>query len=130
MLTPIASRLPVGPRGIAAARPAPASCSRCPTPSSPPSRVAEFLKTPVEWYFHLALRTSEHGRVSLSQHPGPGRASSPARSTSWPAPAHMATAAERLADATYVELRGSHFLQMEQPERVHELLLAFLDRVS
>ena len=32
--------------------------------------------------------------------------------------------------ATYVELRGTHFLQMEQPERVHALLLAFLDRVS
>ena len=42
----------------------------------------------------------------------------------------MASAAERLADATYVELRGTHFVQMEQPERVHQLLLDFLERVS
>ena len=42
----------------------------------------------------------------------------------------MFTAAERLDDATYVELNGSHFLQMEQPERVHELLLEFLERVG
>ena len=42
----------------------------------------------------------------------------------------MASAAERLADATYVELRGTHFMQMEQPERVHQLLLDFLERVS
>ena len=37
----------------------------------------------------------------------------------------MLSAAERLEDATYVELRGSHFIQMEQPEQVHELLLEF-----
>ena len=42
----------------------------------------------------------------------------------------MATAAARIPGATYVELRGSHFIQMEQPERVHELLLEFLDRVG
>ena len=43
----------------------------------------------------------------------------------------MATAAERLArGATYVELRGTHFIQMEQPEQVHELLLEFLERVG
>ncbi len=42
----------------------------------------------------------------------------------------MATAAARMDDAEYVELRGSHFLQMEKPERVHELLLEFLERVG
>ena len=42
----------------------------------------------------------------------------------------MATAAERIPGATYVELRGTHFIQMEQPERVHELLLDFLEQVG
>ena len=42
----------------------------------------------------------------------------------------MASAAARIQDATYVELRGSHFIQMEQPEQVHQLLLEFLERVG
>ena len=42
----------------------------------------------------------------------------------------MKTAADRVQGATYVELRGSHFIQMEQPDRVHQLLVDFLDRVS
>ena len=100
-----------------------------PDPELAAVAVAEFLKTPVEWYFHLALRTSEHGRVSLSQLRVPVELVAGTFDLLAGA-RHMATAAERLADATYVELRGSHFLQMEQPERVHALLLAFLDRVS
>ena len=42
----------------------------------------------------------------------------------------MRSAAERLAEATYVELRGSHFIQMEQPEAVHDLLREFLVQVG
>ena len=43
----------------------------------------------------------------------------------------MRTAADRLEDATYVELRASHFVQMERPDEVvHDLLLAFLDEVA
>ena len=42
----------------------------------------------------------------------------------------MASAAARIPDATYVELGGSHFVQMEQPEKVHELLLEFLGRIA
>ncbi len=100
-----------------------------PDPELAAAAVAEFLTTPVEWYFHLALRTSEHGRVSLSRVRVPVELVAGTFDILAGA-RHLATAAERLADATYVELRGSHFLQMEQPERVHELLLAFLDRVS
>ena len=44
-----------------------ASCSRSPTASSPRRAVREFLTTPLDWYFHLALRTSEHARVPLQQ---------------------------------------------------------------
>ena len=127
-LTPVASRLPVGPRGIAVLTRT-GFMFRVPDPELAAVAVAEFLKTPVEWYFHLALRTSEHGRVSLSQLRVPVELVAGTFDLLAGA-RHMATAAERLADATYVELRGSHFLQMEQPERVHELLLAFLDRVS
>ena len=42
----------------------------------------------------------------------------------------MRTAAERMADATYVELRGSHFIAMEQPAEVHRLLKELLARVA
>ena len=42
----------------------------------------------------------------------------------------MRSAYDRLEDATYVELRGSHFIQMEQPEAVHELLVDFLTDVA
>jgi pimeloyl-ACP methyl ester carboxylesterase len=35
-----------------------------------------------------------------------------------------------MRDASYVELSGSHFLQMEHPEQVHRLLLELLARVG
>lgn len=44
--------------------------------------------------------------------------------------ADMATAAERVPAARYVELPGSHFLQLEHPEPVHEELLTLLGRVE
>lgn len=127
-LTPIASRVPVGPRGIAVLTRT-GFMFPVPDPELAALAVAEFLTTPVEWYFHLALRTSEHRRVPLS------RVGVPVELVAGTfdiltAARHMASAAERLADATYVELRGTHFLQMEQPERVHQLLLDFLERVS
>lgn len=128
LVTPVSSRLPVGPRTIAVLTRT-GFMFPVPDPELAALAVAEFLKTPVDWYFHLALRTSEHGRVSLSRIRVPvalvaGSFDLLAGSR------HMASAAERLADATYVELCGSHFIQMEQPDRVHELLLEFLERVS
>jgi pimeloyl-ACP methyl ester carboxylesterase len=127
-VTPISSRLPVGPRAIAVLTRT-GFMFPVPDPELAAVAVAEFLKTPVEWYFHLALRTSEHGRVSLSRVRVPVELVAGTFDLLAGA-RHMASAAERLADATYVELRGSHFVQMEHPDRVHELLLAFLDRVS
>ncbi len=127
-LTPIASRLPVGPRGIDLLTHT-GFMFPVPDPELAAVAIAEFLKTPVDWYFHLALRASEHARVSL-------------RGIGVPAvfvagsfdilagPRHMATAAARMQEATYVELRGSHFIQMEQPDRVHALLVDFLEQVS
>ncbi|MBM9459255.1 alpha/beta hydrolase [Nocardioides sp. zg-536] len=96
----------------------------------------EFLTTPVDWYAKLALATSRHPRVRLSRINVP---------TLFVAGSHdilagardMASAAARLAErgrpTAYVELHGSHFIQLEQPERVLELLSDFvhgLDRAE
>jgi pimeloyl-ACP methyl ester carboxylesterase len=91
--------------------------------------VREFLATPVDWYFHLALGTSRHARVSLSNVHVP--ATFVAASYDVLAGARdMRTAASRMVEAEYVELRASHFVQMEQPDAVHRLLLELLERVS
>lgn len=128
VLHPFTRRLPMGPRTIAAI-----------THTGfmfPVEDVAlaghalrEFLSTPVDWYFHLALRTSGHGKVSLSRIKVP----TSFVGAKWDVLAgsrHMASAAERIEGATYVELHGSHFIAMEKPDRVHELLLELLSRVE
>jgi pimeloyl-ACP methyl ester carboxylesterase len=91
--------------------------------------VQEFLQTPVEWYSHLALKTSEHARVPLSRIDVP--VAFVAASYDVLAGARdLRSAADRLADATYTELRGSHFIPLEQPDAVHGLLREFLARVD
>ncbi|GAB3070389.1 alpha/beta hydrolase [Nocardioides zeae] len=91
--------------------------------------VREFLTTPFDWYFHLALHAARHQRVSLSTIDVP--AMFVAGSADILAGSHaMRSAAERMADATYVELRGSHFIAMEQPAEVHRLLRELLARVA
>jgi pimeloyl-ACP methyl ester carboxylesterase len=127
-LTPITSRLPVGPRGIEVLTHT-GFMFRVPDPELAAVAVAEFLTTPVEWYCHLALRTSEHTRVSLSGIAIPTQFVA-ATFDIMAGARHLASAAARIEGATYVELRGSHFIQMEQPDRVHALLVAFLDRVG
>lgn len=127
-ITPVSSRLPVGPRTIAVL-----SHSGFMFPvvdaEGAAHAVREFLTTPIEWYMHLAIATSEHGRVSLSKLRVP-TAFVAARWDVLAGARDMATAAERIPDATYVELHGSHFIQMEQPDVVHSLLLDFLDRLA
>lgn len=91
--------------------------------------IRELLTTPVEWYMHLALATSKHVRVSLSAIDVPtvflaGRWDLLASSHD------MRTAAERMSDASYVELPATHFVAMEKPAEVHELLLEWLGRVG
>ena len=127
-LTPVASRLPIGRRAVALV-----SHSGFMLPVADPAvaakAIAEFLTTPIDWYFHLALRTSQHQRVSLSKVAVP---------TTFVAGSYdilagardMASAAARIDGATYVELPGSHFLGLERPDEVHELLLELLDRVG
>ena len=127
-LPPTARRLPIGRRAVDLL-----SHSGFMLPVRDPeitaTAITEFLTTPLDWYFHLALRTSEHGRVSLRNIRVPatfvaGR---------WDVLAgarDMRTAADRIEGATYVELPGSHFLGLERPEEVHALLLELLERVA
>lgn len=127
-LSPIASRLPIGPRTVAAL-----GHSGFMLPQAHPELSARAIKAllevPMEWYFHLALKTSEHARVSLSAINVPaffvaGRYDVLAGARD------MATAASRMTEATFVELRASHFAQMEQPEVVHQLLVEFLESLG
>ena len=127
-ITPVTSRLPIGRRAVALV-----SHSGFMLPVADPDvaakAIAEFLTTPIDWYFHLALRTSQHKRVSLSKVAVP---------TTFVAGSYdilagardMASAAARIDGATYVELPGSHFLGLERPDEVHDLLLELLDRVG
>lgn len=128
LVSPVSSRLPVGARAVAAL-----SHSGLMFPVAYPEltarAISEFLDTPVDWYFHMAMKAAEHPRVSLRDIAVPVELVAGTFDVMAGA-RHMATAAARLPDATYVELRGTHFLQMEQPQRVHDLLRGFLDRVG
>ena len=128
LLSPGASRLPVGPLTIAAL-----SHSGFMLPVRDPEMAAlavrEFLSTPLDWYFHLALRTSEHARVSLRHLTVP--VTFVAGTYDLLAGARdMASAAARVPGATYHELPGTHFLSLEHPDEVHRLLLELLERVA
>jgi len=127
VITPFSSRIPVG---IAVAHLISHSGFMLPTREIPSLRraVKEFLSTPVDWYMHLALAAADHPRVSLRHIRVPttfvaGKYDILASSED------MSSAAERIPDATYVELPGSHFLQLEHPDAVHEQLLALFDRI-
>ena len=126
-LTPIASRLPVGPRTISVMGHTGFMLPQA-DPEASARAIREFLATPIEWYFHLALKTSEHARVSLSAITVPAVFVAGTYDVLTGA-RDMAFAAARMQEATYVELRTSHFAQMEQPEVVHQLLVEFLERV-
>ncbi len=91
--------------------------------------VSEFLRTPLDWYMNLAVATSKHVRVSLRDVAVP--VSFVAGTWDVLASAEdMRTAALRIDDAEYHEFTASHFLCMEKPAEVHELLLDLLDRVG
>ncbi|HWM72183.1 MAG TPA: alpha/beta hydrolase [Nocardioides sp.] len=127
-ISPVSTRLPVGPRAIAVI-----SHSGFMLPVADRElaarAVSEFLTTPVDWYFHLALSTSKHARVSLSKVHVPAMFVAGAYDV-LAGTRDMASAAKRLEQGEYVELRGSHFIAMEKPEQVHQLLLDFLETVD
>ncbi|UMG93130.1 alpha/beta hydrolase [Nocardioides sp. TF02-7] len=127
-ISPVTTRLRIGPRTMAVL-----THSGFMFPVEDPELAAlgieEFLSTPVEWYAHLALGTSKHARVSLSGIEAPARFVA-ARWDVLAGARDMATAVDRLRDAEYVELPGSHFVQLERPDEVHALLLDFLEQVG
>jgi pimeloyl-ACP methyl ester carboxylesterase len=128
LLSPVAARLPMGPIGVGIV-----SHSGFMLPVADVDdagrTMREFLTTPLDWYFHMALQTHRHARVSLSAIDVPamfvaGR---------WDVLAgarDMLTAAARMRDASYVELQASHFLPLEKPDQLHALLLEFLERLD
>jgi pimeloyl-ACP methyl ester carboxylesterase len=126
-LTQVATRLPVGPITLQVL-----SHSGFMLPMADPllarRAIKEFLSTPVDWYMHLALHSSQHLRVSLRNIDVP--TSFLAGKLDVLASSHdMRTAAERIRGATYDEILATHFISMEKPAEVHEALLDLLDRV-
>ena len=126
VVTPLTSRLPVGP---VSAQLLTHSGFMMPVPDTRDVQraVREFLSTPVDWYMHLARAAAAHPRVSLRSIRVP--TSFVAGKYDVLASAHdMRTAAERIPDAAYALLAGSHFLQLEHPETVHRELLTLVSR--
>ncbi|WP_435771826.1 alpha/beta fold hydrolase [Nocardioides sp. SYSU DS0651] len=126
--SPFVRRIPVGPRTVRLL-----GRTGFMFPVADPEAAAiglkEFVLTPVDWYARLALGTSRHARVRLSRIEVPtvfiaGRYDVLAGARD------MASASRRLESSEYVELRGSHFVHLEQPDRVHEVLLDFLARFA
>jgi pimeloyl-ACP methyl ester carboxylesterase len=127
-LTPVVSRLPVGRRASALLR-----HSGFMLPGADPEvvqrAVSAFLTTPVQWYMHLARAAARHDRISLSRVRVPA-AFVAGRWDILASSADMRTAGERIPGSRYVELRGTHFVQMERPDEVHAELLALLGRLA
>ncbi|MCW2785437.1 MAG: alpha/beta hydrolase fold protein [Marmoricola sp.] len=126
--TLITTRLPIGPKTIAVL-----SHTGFMFPVADAELTAmtvhEMLKTPVDWYMHLAVQTSKHLRISLREI----RVPTTFVAGHWDVLASssdMRTAAARIEGAEYVEFNGSHFIALEKPDEVHELLLDLLDRVD
>jgi pimeloyl-ACP methyl ester carboxylesterase len=128
LIHPVSSRLPVGPlTGHLLTH----SGFMLPVPDTDDVRraVKEFLTTPVDWYMHLARVAAEHPRVSLRSIRVPttfvaGKYDILASARD------MRTASERIPDAAYVLLPGTHFVQLEHPGQVHDQLLALVDRTT
>lgn len=98
-------------------------------PNDVRTMLGEFCTTNPRWYAHLALSIAQSDRVPLSgiQIPvtfisGRGDILTGARD--------MRGASERIPDSTYMELKGSHFLPLEQPTVIRDELLALIDRVA
>jgi pimeloyl-ACP methyl ester carboxylesterase len=91
--------------------------------------VREFLTTPVDWYGRLAVAAATHRRVSLSKIAVPTSFVA-GRWDVLTSHVDMRTAAERVEDATYVELFGTHFLTLERPEEIVRLLHELVERIE
>jgi len=128
VLTPVARRIPMGPVSTTVLR-----CSgfMFPTARGRDVRraVREFLTTPVDWYGHLAVAAAQHQRVSLSKIEVPA-AFVAGRWDILASHHDMRTAADRIDDATYTRLCGTHFINLEQPKAITKLLHEFVERID
>lgn len=126
LLTPITKRTPLTAVQIALLR-----HSGFMFPAAQPAAVRlavrEFFTTPMEWYAHLALEAARHPRVSLSGIQVPTTFIA-GRWDVLTGAREIAGAAARMPQANYIELRGGHFLPLEQPEAIHRELRALIRR--
>ncbi|WP_370289671.1 alpha/beta fold hydrolase [Nocardioides sp.] len=129
---PIVRQIPAGP-GLVRALGRTGFMFPVPDADATAVGVKEFLTTPVDWYARLALATSRHPRVRLSRIQVPTLFVA----ATWDVLAgarDMASASRRLQErgvpSEYVELNGSHFIQLERPDEVHRLLLDFVRRTA
>ena len=129
VLTPVARRIPMGPVSTTVLR---FSGFMLPLAKSSDVKraVREFLTTPVDWYMHLAVHAADHQRVSLSSIDSVPAAFVAGRFDILASHHDMRTAAARMADATYVNMIGSHFLPLERSGTVTRMLREFVDRVE
>lgn len=127
-VTPLTSRLPVTPLTVTLLEHS-GFMLKTDEPDMTARAVREFITTPIDWYAHLALHSSLHLRVSLRSIDVP-TAFVAGRWDLLASTKDMRTASERIPDSSYVELRGTHFIGLEQPDVVHEELLDLLDRVE
>ncbi len=89
----------------------------------------EFCRTNPRWYAHLALEVSRGSRIRLSGITAPVTFVA-GKSDILTGSRDMKSAAERIRDAKFVEVKGSHFLPLEQPILIRDELLALIQRAE
>ena len=126
LVSPLTTRLPFGARSLDLLSRA-GLVGRVPDPDLAALAFAQVLAVPVQWYAHLALSTTRRTPPPLSRVTVP--ATFVGGSHDLVAGARdVASAARRMPHAQYVELRSSHFLPLEHPDRVHQLLRSLIAR--
>ncbi len=103
--------------------------TRAADPDDVRTAVKEFLTTDVDWYMHLAVSAAQHPRMTLESITVPV-AFVAGRYDVLVSAKDMAATARAIPTATYTELPGSHFVQMEHPDVVHAELLHLMTRVD
>jgi len=126
-VSPISTRLPIGDTSARMLRYSGFMTRRADN-AVVKEALREFMTTDVDWYMHLAVASSKHPRMSLTGITVP-TAFVAGRYDVLVSAADIATTARLIPQATYAELPGSHFVQMEHPDLVHAELLHLLSRL-